>query len=58
MVQFEVLRKIVGSEKGAELVEWAIWVGAIAVVAAAASAGLGPAISGAIGGIISAIGGS
>lgn len=55
MMFLESLRRRIDNEKGAELVEWAIWIGAIAVVAAAVWTGLGPAISGKVSSVISSI---
>ena len=56
MMYVKGLQQLIGNEKGAELVEWAIWVGALAVVATAVAAGIGTPIINAVSGIVAGIG--
>lgn len=58
MTYLEMLRRQVSNEKGAEVVEWVIWVGLIAAIAGTLFAVLNPALSTAIGNIVTSIGGS
>jgi Flp pilus assembly pilin Flp len=53
-----IVRRLLGNESGAELVEWAIWVGAIAAAAVLAAATIGTTISAGVANILAKISGA
>ena len=48
----QIIRRYTGNERGAELVEWAIWVGAVAVAAVAVGSLIQTPLSNAVGNVL------